>query len=148
MIRRNFRPERTGAVLNQASTARFWAERIIAFETREKSNVAAIVQGIRNALTRLDDHCSQLVGKVGFEALFSRALHLTQPDWPAARTLENLSETVQQEGAEKTRAGAALLFANTIGLLCSFIGDDLTFRVLERAWPELPKATSSERERA
>ena len=51
-----------------------------------------------------------------------------------------LPEAVEQEGAARVREGTAALLANTIGLLCGFIGEDLTFRLLRRVWAELPRA--------
>jgi hypothetical protein len=122
------------------STARDWAERIVAHETRAPATPAGLALGLKHLLLQLEAQTSTLIGAFGFEALFSRAVDLTRPDWPAGRSLEHLTGLVEREGVERTTAGATLLVANLIALLCAFIGEQLTFRVLARVWPALLEA--------
>jgi hypothetical protein len=50
--------------------------------------------------------------------------------------LPGLESCVAKEGTEKVVEGCSVLLANLLDLLVTFIGDDLTARVLRRAWPD------------
>lgn len=64
-------------------------------------------------------------------------------------TISGLTTIIQSEGGATVTAGAATLLGNILQLLCTFIGDELTLRIVDRAWPYLsgtPTPTSSEQE--
>ena len=93
---------------------------------------------------RLYDALVGLVGEVGFQALLLRAAHLAGPElgW-LAKVLGSASANVPaRELAELARGQQVALtfdcmttlFAHLIGLLFTFIGDDLTMRLVRRTW--------------
>jgi hypothetical protein len=57
----------------------------------------------------------------------------------------NLATIIDAEGAAQIKTGAAALLGNILELLCSFIGNDLTERVVVRAWPYLPELSRAPR---
>lgn len=59
--------------------------------------------------------------------------------------ISGLSAIVEREGEAQVKAGAAALLENILQLFCSFIGEDLTFRVVARAWPYLHNLTAPSR---
>lgn len=52
----------------------------------------------------------------------------------ATFAISGLEEAAVEHGYENVCAAATTLLAEVIGLLCSFIGEGLTFRVLSRGW--------------
>jgi hypothetical protein len=57
--------------------------------------------------------------------------------------IKGLPAIIEREGPKVVAECAVALFANVISLLCSFIGEDLTFRLVRRVWTDLdgrPKA--------
>jgi hypothetical protein len=86
-----------------------------------------------------------LVSRTGFEALVGRAFHLAQREFPAARAGGDAQESdpfapigVWLDRQEERSAidAAAAVFAALAGLLITLIGDSLTTRYLQKAWPE------------
>lgn len=115
---------------------------------RERQDAAAdLVPVIEQAFRRLHEHTSKLIGPAGFQALVTRAAHLTSAEagWIESMTFQaepdltlvGLSERIESEGAGPVIDGLVLLLANLIGLLCTFIGDSLTLLLIRRIWPEV-----------
>jgi hypothetical protein len=82
-----------------------------------------------------------LTGSSGFRVLLSRALTLAKVQDPALGSVQ-----VRPDGAlfgfgdlpdDQGHAGEVLI-AQLIGLLETFIGPDLTWRLVADVWPELP----------
>ena len=101
---------------------------------------------------KLSQRLAQLITLVVADALLARAVHLSRAEFPfldraqtarsaAAWTLR-LRESA--EGAESSQAaeGFEAVLAILIALLISFVGEDLTLRVLREVWPELPMPQS------
>ncbi|KYF72480.1 hypothetical protein [Sorangium cellulosum] len=109
------------------------------------ADVAAVIEG---AFRRLHQVMSTVIGPLGFQAVVTRAVHLTRracPGFDACHVtcgdtvvMTGMSELIERDGAAQAGAAAAVLLANVISLLCSFIGEDLTFRLLRRGWTGLP----------
>jgi hypothetical protein len=103
---------------------------------------------VEATLRRLHGQLSRLVGPVGLLALLMRAVHLAKKDFPWVAELEfrvgsevavvGLGACVEREGSQVVLAGCGRVLAHLLGLLCTFIGEDLTLRLLRREWPELP----------
>ena len=106
---------------------------------------AAFVATAEAVHTRLRGGVSVFVGQSSFDAIWARAmlqvarsaaggrgedaLMLRAPGWPDAlsgRTLDELRTVV------------AAAFTSFIGLLFTFVGAELGFRLLYQVWPELP----------
>jgi hypothetical protein len=84
------------------------------------------------------------VGVAGFRSLLSRALTLAKAEAPslsavqvaADGSLKGLDELASQTGKEQAKDGGAILIAQLIGLLLTFIGEGLTLRLVQDVWPE------------
>jgi hypothetical protein len=87
-----------------------------------------------------------LIGQVGFDAMTGRALYLVQRTHPWLVPIHEATEwhgpfghvvscLEQQEPAVATEAAAAIL-ATLTELLVKFIGEPLTARMLQEAWPD------------
>ena len=85
-----------------------------------------------------------LAGVDGFRALLSRALALARAEVPslsavhvaADGSLQGLDELEPQIGKDQAREGGAILIAQLIALLLTFIGEGLTLRLVRDVWPE------------
>ena len=111
---------------------------------------AAGAEGLAAAARRAYDDLARvsapLIGQVGVNALTGRALHLAQRDhpWlvptreperaegPFAQAMIHLE---RQDPAVAAEAAGAV-FATFTGLLVTFIGEPLTARLLQKAWPD------------
>ncbi|HEX9982430.1 MAG TPA: hypothetical protein VGF69_04130 [Thermoanaerobaculia bacterium] len=95
-----------------------------------------------------------MMGTAGLQALIERALQLTARDYPwlTAVTpgpggdcaLTGLSEATGALDVNDAAEGAAALLATIVWLLISFIGEDLTSRLVRNAWPEVSFSRLSE----
>ena len=85
-----------------------------------------------------------LAGLAGFRSLLSRALTLARAEAPSLSvvqvaedgSLQGLDELEPQTGKEQARDGGAILIAQLIGLLRTFIGEGLTLRLVQDVWPD------------
>ena len=94
---------------------------------------------------RLGALLSKLAGAAGYCSLLSRALALAQAEAPELRTLQVLPDG-QLHGFNEATIGSdttrpehseAVLVAHLLALLYTFIGEPLTFRLVEEAWPSI-----------
>ncbi len=113
---------------------------------------AAFVATAEVAHGRLRSGLSVFFGQAGFDSLWARAmslasrsvaggggvgedaLRLRTPGWPSVLNGRN---------ADETRSVVVAAFTSFIGLLFTFVGADLGFRLLHQVWPELPLDTLS-----
>jgi hypothetical protein len=97
---------------------------------------------------KLSHRLAQLITAGGAEALLTRAVHLSRTEFPflggvpaAPNTrslIERLRETVATVEPSQAHEGLISVLGTLIGLLVSFIGEDLTFRLLRDVWPAVP----------
>jgi hypothetical protein len=93
---------------------------------------------------KLRQPLSRLAGVAGFRSLLSRALALTHDDvrWmkavhvTAEGYLEGLDESQARLSQDAIAEGEAVLIAHLIGLLVTFIGAELTVRLVQDEWPD------------
>ena len=125
--------------MNQAKPKlRIYAERLIADEmsrnaTSKSNPTAAFV-----VIETLSPHFGALMGAAGFRALLSRALVLANAEVAWLRELhvkadgsfEGLNELETQANPKEIAAGGIVLLARLLGLLVTFIGEDLTLQLL------------------
>ena len=124
---------------------RDFAERLIAYETRENKSPETIIPAACLAAEKLRPHLATLMGNLGFRALLSRALALANADVPWLRVLhvkadgsfEGLDELDAQADPDEIFEGCVILLAQLLGLLAAFIGEHLTLRLVREAWPKL-----------
>ncbi len=95
--------------------------------------------------TRLRTRLSVFIGQSGFDAIWARAvsqaarsgaggagedaLMLRAPGW---------SDVLSGRTPDEMRSVVAAAFTSFIGLLFTFVGAELGFRLLYQVWPELP----------
>ena len=118
------------------------AGRLIAIEAGsskppDADEVVRVVEKLRVPLTKL-------TGAVGFRTLLARALALANADVPALKTLrvqsdgklDRFGELAQSQDPEAILNGAIALVAHLLGLLMTFIGQPITLRLVQDAWPD------------
>jgi hypothetical protein len=118
---------------------------------REVSNAGQVLPGpeaAQRACLKFGQRLAVHFTPVGSQALVSRAIHLARTNFPlftehrTARTVEILTQRLRESGSGGTSisadAGLSAVFATLIALVMSFIGEDLTLRLLRDVWPELP----------
>ena len=124
---------------------RDFAERLIAYETRGNNPSETETSGPFLVGEKLRPQLAALMGNVGFRALISRALALSNAEIPWLRAVhvkadgsfEGLDELGAQVGPDEIFEGGVVLLAQLLGLLVTFIGELLTLRLVRDVWPKL-----------
>jgi hypothetical protein len=111
-------------------------------------SAAAKPAGVNNSpafrvCEKLRQPLSRLAGVAGFRSLLSRALALANDEvrWMKAihvradGSLEGLDEAQSQLSETEIADGEIVLIAQLIGLLATFIGEELTLRLVQESWP-------------
>ena len=125
---------------------RDFAERLIAYETRESLSSGKTPQAAFLVHERWRPYLTTLMGKAGFCALLSRALALANEEvaWLRAAhveadgSIEGLEELHAQLDQKEFVEGRRVLVAQLLGLLVAFIGENLTLRLVLEVWPKAP----------
>lgn len=138
--------------------------RLLTLEAAESQDQTSVIEAAERVADKLRRHLSSRIGQEGFRTLLARALALTSVQFPhlsvvrveANGSLAGLRQTVPQppengnsETSADAAAGAEALLAHLLGLLVTFIGEDLTRRILSVLWPEIASddSTDGEKER-
>jgi hypothetical protein len=118
---------------------REFAKRLIAHERAAKSGQAELTAALL-VCNRLRPHLATLMGNIGFKALLSRALALAAAEIPSLLILhinaDGSFERAEGAGVDRTSEGGVVLVAQLLGLLATFIGEDLTLRLVRDVWPK------------
>src|SRR5665647_2970434 len=125
---------------------RDFAERLIVYETRENKSSETKTQAAFLVGEKLRPQLAALMGNVGFRALLSRALALSNAEIPWLRAVhvnadgsfQGLDELGAQVGPDEIFEGKVVLLAQLLGLLVAFIGELLTRRLVRDVWPKRP----------
>jgi len=120
------------------------AQRLLAYEAAGTEHSAASESAASRVCAKLRGPLITLAGVAGFRSLLSRALTLARAEVPnlsavqiaADGSLRGLDELVSQTDKEQARDGGAILIAQLVGLLLTFIGEGLTIRLVQDVWPE------------
>lgn len=121
--------------------------RMLVREAGTGDNVSAVAAATRRLCERLSQQMAPLLGDAGAAAIYARSLHLTERQVPG---LAPIRASSKEEHGPFTRvqhfiehqepavaADAAVAVLTTVGdLLTSFIGHNLTIRLLREAWPD------------
>jgi len=130
---------RARSQMNRATPKlRIYAERLIAFEMSRNASSKSKPTAAFVVIEKLSPHFGALMGAAGFRALISRALVLAGAEIAWLRELhvrgdgsfEGLNELEAQANSDEIAAGGVVLLAGLLGLLVTFIGEDLTLRLL------------------
>ena len=124
---------------------RAFAERLIAYETMGNKSSKSKIPAAFHVCERLRPHLATLMGNGGFRALLLRALALAGPEAPWLRAvhvktngaLEGWDESDPLIRPAALFEGSVVLLAQLLGLLVVFIGEKLTLRLVNEAWPKL-----------
>ncbi len=119
------------------------ARRLIAVETTRNPPDGAVGAALR-ACEALRGPLAKFVGLAGFHSMLSRAVMMAKDEFPSLGSvhvgpdgsLKGLGEGEQHQDAD---AGAVVL-AQLLGLLATFIGEPLTRRLVRDAWPDATEA--------
>jgi hypothetical protein len=122
------------------------AKDLMVYETAQNKSSEANNPAGFHAINKLRPHLATLMGNGGFQALLSRALVLTNGEisWlrdiqvNADGTLEGLEAIHGRLDPAQFLEGRVVLLAHLLGLLVSFIGPDLTARIVGDIWPKTP----------
>ena len=120
------------------------AQRLLAYENTAAENSEPTEFAAFRVCERLRQPVITLAGVAGFRSLLSRALTLARAEAPslsavqvaADGSLKGLDELASQTDKKQARDGGAILIAQLIGLLLTFIGEGLTLRLVQDVWPE------------
>ncbi len=100
-----------------------------------------------NVCDKLRASLSPLVGMAGFRSLLSRALALASVDAGWLKSLAvmpdgtlNVLEVAAGLPEDEIARGETLLVAQLVSLLITFIGETLTLRLLQEAWPDIARS--------
>jgi len=126
------------------TVSRNLAGRLLAYETAAGKNSEPTESAAFRVCEKLRRPLCSLAGVAGFRSLLFRALALARAEAPslsavqvgADGSLTGLDELGPQRDKDMAKEGAALLIAQLLGLLLLFIGEGLTLRLVQEAWPE------------
>ena len=120
------------------------AQRILTYEAVTGENSEPAEPAAFRVCAKLRRPLITLAGVAGFRSLLSRALTLARAEAPslsavqvaADGSVKGLDELAAQTGKEQASDGGAILIAQLLGLLLTFIGEGLTLRLVQDVWPE------------
>jgi hypothetical protein len=123
-----------------------FAEGLIAYEARANPSSESKRPAALLVFEKLRLHLTTLMGNVGFRALLSRSLALARIEVPGLRAVQvnddgffvGMDELGAQAGPKKTAETNIILLTSFLGLLVTFIGENLTLRLMRQIWPNLP----------
>ncbi len=130
--------------------------RLLAYEATESQAPAALLEAAERVADTLRAHLSKRIGQEGFQTLLARALTLTVPQFPHLRAVRveadgslvglRVAAGSEEETQEDAAEGAVAILAHLFGLLVTFIGEDLTARMLGTLWPGLERDGEADQE--
>lgn len=120
--------------------------RVITRRTGSSNGASAVAAAARLTHDDLTSVLAPLISSAGVEALWGRAFHLAQREYPAGEPEGDNSTTdesfaqaslwLQRQAPSVAMDAAAAMFAAFAELLTTLIGEPLTTRYLEKAWPD------------
>ena len=124
--------------------SRHLAQRLLAYEAVTGENSEPAESAAFRVCAKLRRPLITLTGVAGFRSLLSRALTLARAEAPSLSTvqvaadgsLKGLDELATRTDKEQGRDEGAILIAQLLGLLLTFIGEGLTLRLVQDEWPE------------
>lgn len=136
-------------VRNSGTFGRALAHRLLAHEAGMARNSGDAAASGSAVCQKLFAEIEQFIGHDGSKALLARALYLAKAEFPFLAEVQigesdegwliGLSENVSTRDATEVSDSIAAVLGGFIDLLGTFIGDDLTLRMIHRRWPEVPR---------
>ncbi len=103
-----------------------------------------LVKRLRQSLLKV---IAPIVGEAAFEALFSRSLKKTKVAFlapakiesggPAASEMTKFCESLKTQSATQIEEIVVSLLSSFTGLLSTFIGEALTWKLMRNTWPDV-----------
>jgi len=120
------------------------ARRILAYEADAGRNSEPTESAASRVCEKLRQPLSSLAGVAGFRSLLTRALALARAEAPslsavqvgADGSLKGLDDLAPQDDKDLSKAEGAILIAQLLGLLLTFVGEGITLRLVQNVWPE------------
>ena len=145
---------RRRAVMNAVTPAqRDLALWLLEAEMGDARAPEALLDAAERTCQKLCRRLAMLVTVVGYRALLARALHLARGEFPfldgvrAGATdsacFDGLRTKTEGIDPAMLRAALTTVLASVIGLLTTFIGEDLTLRLVRDVWPDAPFGRTS-----
>ncbi len=127
------------------------ARRLLDNEADGKESPEQLAAAGERIYLRLREHLAVLLGSVGFDALWKRAVHMAQPklrsqndtatdeSFPTqASSVYGLHAAVSGRDSATIQHNLVVVFTSFITLLFTFIGEGLGFHFIRQIWPDLP----------
>ena len=120
------------------------ARRILAYEADAGRNSEPTESAASRVCEKLRQPLCSLAGVAGFRSLLTRALALARAEAPslsavqvgADGSLKGLDDLAPQDDKDLSKAEGAILIAQLLGLLLTFVGEGITLRLVQNVWPE------------
>jgi hypothetical protein len=120
------------------------ARRLLAYEAVAGETSVPTESANLRVYEKLRRPLCALAGVAGFQSLASRALTLARAEVPslsavqvtADGSIQGLGELSPQSYTDHAESGGAILIAQLLGLLRTFIGEALTLRLVRDLWPD------------
>jgi hypothetical protein len=120
------------------------ARRLLAYEAVAGETSVPTESANLRVYEKLRRPLCALAGVAGFQSLASRALTLARAEVPslsavqvtADGSIQGLGELSPQSDTDHVGEGVAILIAQLLGLLRTFIGEALTLRLVRDLWPD------------
>ena len=126
---------------------RDFAERLVSIGVKESKASASKPPAVFAVFENLRPYLAQVVGDLGFSAVLSRALAITNTEiaWLRAvhvkpdGSLEGLDELEVKLDPKEIAEGRVVLLAEFVGLLVVLIGERLVLQLVQQAMPKVSK---------
>lgn len=127
------------------STAQNLAQLLLTHEAGGDQDLETLAAATERACDTLRLHLARLMGLDGFTLLLIRALTFARTEFPWLEgiraekdgSLKGLHAVAGEREPAEAAAGFASVLSHFLGLLVVFIGEDLTLRLLQGAWPDI-----------
>jgi hypothetical protein len=119
------------------SKTRELARRLLAYEAVDGKQTMPEVEAVCRVCDKLRSALTTLAGPAGFRSLLTRALTLAKRESPLFAAWEVKSDGSLQVLNGQQAPSGAILVAQLIGLMVTFIGESLTLSLLHDLWPDL-----------
>lgn len=116
------------------------ARQLLLHENHQGKAYESAAQPGRRAFEKLRTYLSKLVGVSGFQALLTRALSQGKEHAPSLIALrvkdDGALEGFDEDAPRETADALEMLLAQLLGLLVTFIGQELTLQLMRDVWPD------------
>lgn len=123
------------------------AARLLEHEAGGQEEAPQLADAAERICEKLYGELTPLIGIDGLTAIFARALHLVQAEFPflqggkvelqSAACLKGLHQSSQGLEPAEVRRGIVTFLASLVWLLGTFIGEAMVLRLIARAWPDV-----------